>query len=168
MTSLSTESLPQDPSSELSELNGGPKHELPTLEDVGWRETERLGGFPGVFKDVFKKDKDREKHGMCLKLYLAVLWIMFYSYRFFYLYRGPDDLNWHTVKLGCAQLGPREDPTSACWVLCDFFCWQRCIWANCMATIHCNCWSPPKCGDWSMGESYGIPERPAALLETKN
>ena len=45
---------------------------------------------------------------------------MFYSYRFFYLYRGPDDLNWHTVQLGCAQLGPREDPTLACWVLCDF------------------------------------------------
>jgi len=65
-TSLSTESLPQDPSSELSELNGGPKHELPTLEDVGWRETER-GGFPGVLKDVFTKDKHREKHGMCLK-----------------------------------------------------------------------------------------------------
>ena len=52
MTSLSTESFPQDPSSELSELNGGPKHELPTLEDVGWRETER-GGVPGVFKDVY-------------------------------------------------------------------------------------------------------------------
>ena len=28
--------------------------------------------------------------------------------------------------------------------------------------------TPNSCGDWSMGESYGIPERPAALLETKN